>query len=1396
MIVFSLSAVSADDLQSTDSGEVSGDVDLVTVNPWSTSGQLTYDIPSDADVKSATVYVNVYGGSAKNTHGCNANVSLNTTSGEKQIASEQLWIEDGSTDGTIYPVNNHTNKCYSDYQMYYDITDSLKGLNGSSITIKVDTFKMENKTFDGRIKLIALIFAYDDGDSDKVSYWLDSTQKWTKTNVTTVFATENITSILSADLYNIALSSADGSYKLYGELLGDPSNHTSGNYYQYDYWNVTDSVKEKQNTELVSINAGTGTYASLKNVLSLLKVSSVAAEVSFATEYKDTCFAATNNTLTVSVKSNNKGKYVFELVADGAVVNTTEIELDGVNETTLLLTDPTIRPADEKTVNGANNTKVTYAVNLKFNDKSVAWVNKTVPVLYNGNLGKDLAYNATYIENYDVFSVTGGAFIDCQNDTTYMGTGATGRTDVWNVFLPENSTFDKSFIYIAYNWDSTGIDGPVLNTTFNGKAISTKAHYRDQSNLGSYGNRGYGLFVYDVTGLVKEGENTLIINKTAKKAAVYPSTLIYFYNTTESKYLGKVYMAYGADLMSDANNNAGRIAKTGNVFNVSSKGLSQADLFIFAASAEPGDADMAFNGVEYADVFNGTSNSVMFSYLDISSNITDSNNISFVATGTTVLALNQMIATWEPIIESSVSMATEYKDTCYAATNNIITVNAKSDYKGKYVVELLADGTVVDTKEVALDGENETKLLLTDPTIRPADEKTVSGANNTKVTYAVNLKFNDKSVAGVNKTVPVLYNGNLGKDLEYNATYIEDYTVIVSNGGIFTMGLEDSAYMGTSVTNYTGILKIQCRENSTLTDSFLYIAYNWDSTGITGPVLNVTFNGNVISPKAHYRDQSNLGSYGNRGYGLFVYDVSGLAKIGNNTVVIAKEAKKAAVYPAYIISGYNITGSEYLITAYIAEGADLMSNANNNAGRISKTDSKIIIDGEKFINAYLAVIAAGAESGEGNIIFNGIENINVWNGTSNSVELFNLVITDDVAEVNDISFVATGGTILALTQMIITEKYDAELNVTISDAEVGKSANVTVSYPTATGKALVIVDGNVNTVKLDENGNAVYTIEEVTAGKHDVVVVYLGDDCHDSEYAELEFGSAILACEFTNITVTGEGVISAVLVDESGSPIANANVTYSVNGNASEAVTAGDGSVVIPAASNSVVLISFEGNDKVSPVNATITLKDVAKLRANTSIIGDDYNTFAIDYYAGERGGYFKVKLVDDAGKILANKSVKIGFNGKVYNTTTDSEGIAQLQINLAKAGTYTFAVAFLGDKDYNASFTVKSITVNLKKTSLNAPAKSYKASAKTKSYTVTLKTDKGSSIDGKTYMASGKTVKLTVNGKTYTAKTNAKGQATFKLDITKKGTYTANVNFAGDNTYKSCKASTKITIN
>ena len=60
------------------------------------------------------------------------------------------------------------------------------------------------------------------------------------------------------------------------------------------------------------------------------------------------------------------------------------------------------------------------------------------------------------------------------------------------------------------------------------------------------------------------------------------------------------------------------------------------------------------------------------------------------------------------------------------------------------------------------------------------------------------------------------------------------------------------------------------------------------------------------------------------------------------------------------------------------------------------------------------------------------------------------------------------------------------------------------------------------------------------------------------------------------------------------------------------------------------------------------------------------------------------------------------------------------------------------------------------------------------------------------------KKIKLTVkvNGKTYSAKTNTKGQATFKLKkLTKKGSFSAVVTYAGSSIYNSVKKTVKITV-
>ena len=83
-----------------------------------------------------------------------------------------------------------------------------------------------------------------------------------------------------------------------------------------------------------------------------------------------------------------------------------------------------------------------------------------------------------------------------------------------------------------------------------------------------------------------------------------------------------------------------------------------------------------------------------------------------------------------------------------------------------------------------------------------------------------------------------------------------------------------------------------------------------------------------------------------------------------------------------------------------------------------------------------------------------------------------------------------------------------------------------------------------------------------------------------------------------------------------------------------------------------------------------------------SKIIFEDMVTTAFDSNVeGRIGKYFEVTLKDENGNALSNKAIQIGFNGRIYNRTTDENGSASLQINLAYKGTYTFAISFLGDE-------------------------------------------------------------------------------------------------------------------
>ncbi|ADC47909.1 adhesin-like protein [Methanobrevibacter ruminantium M1] len=190
-----------------------------------------------------------------------------------------------------------------------------------------------------------------------------------------------------------------------------------------------------------------------------------------------------------------------------------------------------------------------------------------------------------------------------------------------------------------------------------------------------------------------------------------------------------------------------------------------------------------------------------------------------------------------------------------------------------------------------------------------------------------------------------------------------------------------------------------------------------------------------------------------------------------------------------------------------------------------------------------------------------------------------------------------------------------------------------------------------------------------------------------------------------------------------------------------------------------------------------------------SKIIFEDMVTTAFDSNVeGRIGKYFEVTLKDENGNALSNKAIQIGFNGRIYNRTTDENGSASLQINLAYKGTYTFAISFLGDEYYNGSFEVAKITVKKQTPKLDVSNVTYKSSAKSKTWTAKLTTSYGS-------LLKNKKVYITIDGKTYTTRTNSKGIASLKVSLSTKKTYKFTVKFEGDDTYNSLTKTAKLTI-
>ncbi|WP_295610013.1 Ig-like domain repeat protein [uncultured Methanobrevibacter sp.] len=167
------------------------------------------------------------------------------------------------------------------------------------------------------------------------------------------------------------------------------------------------------------------------------------------------------------------------------------------------------------------------------------------------------------------------------------------------------------------------------------------------------------------------------------------------------------------------------------------------------------------------------------------------------------------------------------------------------------------------------------------------------------------------------------------------------------------------------------------------------------------------------------------------------------------------------------------------------------------------------------------------------------------------------------------------------------------------------------------------------------------------------------------------------------------------------------------------------------------------------------------------------------------------VTLKDSKGNPLVGREVTVTLNKKVYTAEIPSDGVAKIHIpsNLAAKTYNDVTVSFAGETGILAKTIQTEVVVKKATPKMTASKKTFKVKDKNKYYQVTLKTDKK-----KAYKKQKITIK--VKGKTYSAKTNSKGVAKFKLTkLTKKGTFKATVKYSGSPNFKAVSKTVKITV-
>ena len=615
------SSAGAKRLATVQNGTVSGDLYVGAYGGLGSGTQYTtntfnrtFTLPAYTDVQWARLYTVVYAAGTDNRTGT-ATVRFD---GNGDGTYDTLGIETLATAGdntaNVYPVNDHVNRQYSDYLLWYDVTD-LVGSQSPKAEV-VSTPVASN--FDGRIKELVLVVAYNDGDSDVVHYWVNDGHDYQANGaggVTSTFATGGLTAgWTGATLQNIMLSSKDALYTFNGAAY---TGGTPSGYFGTNTWDVTSDLAAGNDSSFTYVPNG-GSY---KTTLATLAVKYTTSggdapdlAVSTLASNNGEVFSAAENIYTAKITNigtADAGAFAVEFNASSA---TGTVAVDGLAagaNTTVTWTDETIRNAgDAVTITAVADPD--GLIGESNEENNLLSIEKTV--VHNGYRGKrwtdgeDIATAKTYDVRGDLlWSAGDGAYLSA-------GTNWADYTVNWtasDLTVPEGATIAGARLYVPYTYDKGPVFPENVALTFNGAAVEQAAFYEDEKRWGT--SYPYGMTVYNVTDAFSPEGNTAVLANTfpgGGNVSVRGMLLAVVYDDGVTA-PHTVLMNEGFDLLygGASQSTTPKEATAYAPFTLDPANATGARLVTVAPGAGPNEGELIFNGETWTNVWNYTGTS-------------------------------------------------------------------------------------------------------------------------------------------------------------------------------------------------------------------------------------------------------------------------------------------------------------------------------------------------------------------------------------------------------------------------------------------------------------------------------------------------------------------------------------------------------------------------------------------------------------------------------------------------------------------------------------------------------------------------------------------------------------------------------------------------------------------